>query len=344
MIAHWRAAWSGGAPGTTDALAPFGLVTIHPVGCEGGSDIANLRHAQTANFGVLPNPVMPNVYLAQGFDLSDPWSNPQSWVGNEGCDTPGAYNNGSFGKNCLPWDTSRWDASVLPLAPYVYNSTVPQYMGGLHPRLKSPVGKRLAQAYYNLVAGGTAAFTGPTVIGCTASTLTLAPGADSIIAVRFNTSLLRGESVTYDNSFNTNMSEWGRDRQDSPGFMICLLPQSSSPGTECEYTPRAPNWFSARVAVPDASGTALNVEVVNPTSEAVIVAAIRYGWALDDVDCCPQLPYALGYTVSVLENSPSLVFVAKLSSNLENVTSLHRLAPHPPPLYTCRHALLLPAP
>jgi hypothetical protein len=296
MISAWRAAWSGGAPGTTDPLAPFGLVTIHPVGCEGGSDIANLRHAQTANFGVLPNERMPNVFAAQGFDLADPWNNPASWVGNQGCDTAGKFNNGSFGPNCLPWDTNRWDAAMLPLAPYVYNSTVQMYMGGLHPRLKSPVGARLAQAYHNLVGGGSAAFTGPTVAGCTAAALTLPPGGSGSITVVFNATLLRGDTVGFDPTFDTNMTAWASDRQDSPGFMVCLLPANAPAGAVCEYTPRAPYWVAGRGA-PAGGGGSLAVSFSNPSATAAAtVSAIRYGWPLDDVDCCPQLPYAKGFT------------------------------------------------
>ena len=35
----------------------------------------------------------------------------------------------------------------------------PVYMGGIHPRIKRPVGERLATAAYNLVYGGTKAHT-----------------------------------------------------------------------------------------------------------------------------------------------------------------------------------------
>ena len=70
MIRDWRRYWTYD-PGTTDALAPFGLVTIHPQGCEGNSQIGLLRHAQTANVGHAPNELLPNVFVAQAFDLGD---------------------------------------------------------------------------------------------------------------------------------------------------------------------------------------------------------------------------------------------------------------------------------
>ena len=64
MVNEWRTEWSR-EPNTTDPLAPFGLVTMAPTGCEGGNDLGTFRWAQTANFGVMPNPAIPNSYLAQ---------------------------------------------------------------------------------------------------------------------------------------------------------------------------------------------------------------------------------------------------------------------------------------
>ena len=55
--------------------APFGLVTIAPSGSEGAADhLSAFRWAQTANFGVLPNPAMPRTFVAQAYDLNDPWA------------------------------------------------------------------------------------------------------------------------------------------------------------------------------------------------------------------------------------------------------------------------------
>jgi sialate O-acetylesterase len=60
-------------------------------------------------------------------------------------------------------------------------------MGPIHPRIKKPLGKRLALAAHNLVYGGAGAYTGPTISGCTAST--------SVITLYFNRTLLRGGAV-----------------------------------------------------------------------------------------------------------------------------------------------------
>ena len=55
LINGWRAAWSR-VPGTTDPLAPFGVVTLASSGSEGGPDFGTMRIAQTMSYGVLPTP------------------------------------------------------------------------------------------------------------------------------------------------------------------------------------------------------------------------------------------------------------------------------------------------
>ena len=58
LVKTWRQLWSATA-GTTDPLAPFGVVTLAPSGTEGGSDMGTMRLAQTGSYGVLPNSAMP---------------------------------------------------------------------------------------------------------------------------------------------------------------------------------------------------------------------------------------------------------------------------------------------
>jgi hypothetical protein len=50
-------------------------VTLAPSGGEGGADLPSMRWAQTASYGVLPNPAMPQTFVAQAFDLNDPFAN-----------------------------------------------------------------------------------------------------------------------------------------------------------------------------------------------------------------------------------------------------------------------------
>ena len=73
LIEGWRSVWSE-TPGTTDPLAPFGVVTLASSGAEGAdAAMGAMRIAQTAGFGVLPSPALPNTFVAQAYDLDDPW-------------------------------------------------------------------------------------------------------------------------------------------------------------------------------------------------------------------------------------------------------------------------------
>ena len=73
MVAQWRAIWSV-VPGTTDPLAPFGLVSLADGTDEAwGVNMAGLQRAQTASYGYVPNPALPNVFMASAYDLGDPW-------------------------------------------------------------------------------------------------------------------------------------------------------------------------------------------------------------------------------------------------------------------------------
>merc|ERR1719331_3511304 len=60
LVKGWRAIWSETA-GTTDAEAPFGIVTLASSGTEGADSAAMgaMRLAQTAGHGVLPNAAIP---------------------------------------------------------------------------------------------------------------------------------------------------------------------------------------------------------------------------------------------------------------------------------------------
>ena len=69
MINAWREHWSA-TPGTTDKLAPFGIVTLAAGSSEGnGKNMAGMRWSQSANYGEVPNPAMPGVFLAHAYLL-----------------------------------------------------------------------------------------------------------------------------------------------------------------------------------------------------------------------------------------------------------------------------------
>jgi hypothetical protein len=188
LINGWRAAWSK-TPGTTDPLAPFGVVTLASSGSEGGPNFGTMRIAQTMSYGVLPTPTMPNTFVAQAYDLDDEWGPGASpclntrgkWAccpqpGSGSCNSAGRYNaTRCAGREalCATACAADWDTPCL--------------MGGIHPRSKKPVGDRLGRAMVNTVYGGTGAFTGPTLAGCATAGATL--------TVQFNASLLRGDTL-----------------------------------------------------------------------------------------------------------------------------------------------------
>lgn len=173
LVASWRAAWSE-TPGTTDPLAPFGICTLSADDSEGAADMASFRFAQSGSFGVAPNEAMPNVYIAHGHDLADPYV----YCG----DAPQT-------KQCADCDTADPE----------YNCLQQWYMGpGIHPRLKKPFGQRLAASLLSGVYGFGGPVTGPTVAGCTYSA-----GASPSLVVAFNASLLAGAALVvkgYDTS------------------------------------------------------------------------------------------------------------------------------------------------
>lgn len=72
LVKLWREKWSA-VSGTTDPNAPFGVVALPGSGSEGGPNMGAMNIAQTASYGTLPNPAMPNTFLAEAYDLNDPW-------------------------------------------------------------------------------------------------------------------------------------------------------------------------------------------------------------------------------------------------------------------------------
>jgi hypothetical protein len=182
----------------------------------GARDFGGFRWAQTANYGVLPNPALPNTFLAQAYDLPDPWYIRPMCDAWHCCSVwpfaPKEFSLTSKGFALL----TACNASTAPHGgPSVCASfcesraaTPAGYLGNLHSRLKRPVGQRLAKAAFAQVYGGTSAFTGPTIAGCTLHR----PGhrenpfpwpfhasraANQTLAVRFNRTLMRDETLVW---------------------------------------------------------------------------------------------------------------------------------------------------
>ena len=155
LVKQWRQLWSVTA-GTTPSDAPFGLVTLAPSGTEGGSDIGTMRQAQTASYGYMPNPALPNSFVAQAYDLNDPYHN-DSCYGKYHCHD----NSEPKDDNVTSWGSCTGYCDSV--------KTTNWYMGPIHPRDKKPVGERLAASAAVIAYGHKGHSNGPTISGCTMS-------------------------------------------------------------------------------------------------------------------------------------------------------------------------------
>ena len=214
----------------------------------------------------------------------------------QNCSRPNK-NTGQYGPNCVqPWtNLSAWDPVMAPLAPSIRNDSTPSFMGGIHPRIKPPVGQRLVQAYINLFLGGDAPFTGPTISGCTVDA-----GAGTIV-VTYNASLLRGETVLVQ-PFDANISSWGS--RDSSSFMVCY---SLTGGGDClsDDQQQLDLWLPAfSVSGPDGSSAVLSIPP--PKNSSAVLSALRYGWTLSNEGdtCCPTFNVTRGYEACIPGNCP----------------------------------------
>ena len=138
------------------------------------------RYAQTMNTGYLPNEELPNTFNAAGYDLGDPCTEMDQSGSKQGGTGP-CCDNTQAGK-------AAW-ACFPGAQPYTT-----QYMGGLHPRVKGLVGKRLALAARAHVYGDAGrVWTGPVLQGCTISTST--DGQHPNVTLHFDKSLLLDDAV-----------------------------------------------------------------------------------------------------------------------------------------------------
>ena len=348
LVDLWRRMWSV-EPGTTSPTASFGLVTLAAGGSEGhGQHMSHMRWSQTANYGVLPNEKMPNTYLAQGFDIGDPWA--VGATNQQNCSKVDPA-TGKYGPSCLPWDDSTWLPSFKPMYPYIRNNTAPVYMGPIHPRIKHPVGQRLARAYKSLILGGATSHTGPTIAGCTAST-----GA---MELRFNTTLLKGDTVMLQ---GFNLTGWS----DSNGLLLCdgghPLANASicacsgwtplfcnatttppcnredntywyceeGPGVKPLHTPEmqgvtaektrlgwrpSPNpygmvWTPAAMKVASAGSVSVDTSALKGS-----VLAVRYGWNFNFDTCCPDARFQEGFLPCTPGACPLVTTQSELPGN-----------------------------
>eukprot|EP00756_Hemistasia_phaeocysticola_P019183 Hpha_TRINITY_DN15643_c1_g9::TRINITY_DN15643_c1_g9_i1::g.101267::m.101267/K05970/SIAE; sialate O-acetylesterase len=303
LVEGWRKVWSK-TPGTTDPMAPFGVVTLASSGSEGGPHMGAMRWAQTANYGVLPNAAMPNTFLAQAYDLDDEWGPGSGPCINEwACCPPGAWKAAPQNMTACKLGT-KGNPSLCDKA--CLEDTVPVAMGGIHPRSKYPVGDRLATAYWNTLMGGKAAGTGPTLSGCSVS------GGE--LTIRFNTSLLRGDKVTVQ-KYNSSAGLSFLDVMTDPTH-FCVEPMrvnatNASQGLFCpkwaggdaksNNTELDQGWVRLDLK-PGADGVSVTVDLkpLNGTAPA----ALRYAWGI--TDCCDHSDPTLYVTHGCVANCPIL--------------------------------------
>jgi hypothetical protein len=147
--------------------------------------------AQTANYGMLPNPAMPRSFLADSFDLGDPWHTPQ-------CGTNGTYGGGpSTGQMCCVDEEAPLGALCKGdhRGLWALNDTRDWAdLGTLHPRMKKPIGRRLAAGLHATAYNGSGPVSGPVLAGCSVEE------QGRILSLRFNTALLKGQGVLFNDS------------------------------------------------------------------------------------------------------------------------------------------------
>jgi hypothetical protein len=241
LVALWRKEWSA-TPGTTDPAFPFGLQTLSTGDSEGAADIGSFRFAQTASYGVMPNALMQGTWLSQGYDLADPWYFCEAGVSDcPGCDTSDAR----------------------------YNCSSPNVGPSIHPRIKVPVGQRLAAGALVTSYGFSGPVTGPTIAGCSYT-----PGA-ATLSVAFDTALLAGGALVV---------------QDYKG-LAAFSGFSVLAGSTDE--PQTGQWVAVNISL--AGAAAISVDL-GPLAGAA-PQAIKYAWGAtgswpndQDVTCCLPQP------------------------------------------------------
>eukprot|EP01043_Picozoa_sp_COSAG02_P067195 COSAG02_NODE_10709_length_1877_cov_1.098988_1_plen_349_part_00 len=296
------------------------------------------RWAQTANFGVLPNALMPNCFVSQAYDLNDPWAHAKgicstnsslrdscTWTNNNTAPPSPCCQCGETlaNKTACDWNVSLWNDDLRPLAPLIRTSSeTPFFMGPIHPRLKAPVGRRLAAPLITLAYGGTGTVTGPTISGCALD------DTSNTITLRFNKSLLAGDSVAITrtqvpippppapdpeerhppkwtgptpvqdssllqvctgNAIDCACLSWtynGTDKHHPSGF-ICEI---SADGNGLRRPPQATRgdiWSEAPIKLQ--SGESITVDTSHLNTSTGGVRAVKFGWSFSAGSCCVDL-------------------------------------------------------
>lgn len=306
-------------------------MTLASSGSEGGPNMGAMRQAQTASYGILPNAAMPNTFLAQAYDLDDEWGPAAGpCVTSEWACCPFACGGcAKYNKTSCDAGTKGKPAMCEPACDAALDTTF--RMGGIHPRSKIQVGERLATAYYNTLAGGKSAYTGPTLAGCTATAETL--------HITFNTSLLRGDTLTI-NAWGEPYTPPVRHASSMGGSylyvqtnasLFCMEPAGvvNASGATVPGMIQCPTWAGgdgvaqSAAADPldgqwtllnftaDAAGTGVVVDLAPLNGSAP--TAVRYAWGI--VQCCNDADPTLYVSHGCIASCPIYSKQAQLPAN-----------------------------
>eukprot|EP00039_Didymoeca_costata_P005967 m.86252 g.86252 ORF g.86252 m.86252 type:complete len:759 (+) comp13049_c1_seq1:108-2384(+) len=291
MIKSWRQFFSA-EPGTTASDAPFGLVSLAAGGSEGhDTNMAAFRWSQTGNYGELPNQAMPNTFLAHAYDMGDPMDNLRPPCSASNSWGPSPTNKSAFGPSgpCIWPPASAWNKAVLPLRDIVFQNMAPSFMGGIHPRFKYEVGRRLALAYMGVES--------PTLSGCSMS--------DGKLELQF-------KNLDYDdlllqwNVSDYNMSNW--NGKDSSSLMVC----AGEGATSSDCASNMSLWQAAPLLPGSSKSLMVQISMISSP-----ILAIRYGWPMmTGADtCCPNNLVAKGRKPCVPASCPIITSNNSLPAN-----------------------------
>ena len=211
------------------------------------------------------------------------------------------------GGPCTWPPASAWNKAVAPLREVVFANAAPSFMGGIHPRFKHEVGRRLALAYNGVSSA--------TIAGCTM--------AAKKIAIRFDAKLLGSDTLSLQwKPEDYNMSAWGV--QDSSSLMVCVgKPSANAPPSAADCLADFSLWKAAPLSLPaqkTAGGSAAaapSLEVDLSGLAGQVPVAVRYGWPLSTGadTCCPFTSVKSGKRPCIPGSCPIITAKNSLPAN-----------------------------
>lgn len=228
-------------------------------------------------FGVLPNPAIPNSFVTQAYDLDDPWGPAEGpcfsdW---ECCGRTVNVTKCNAGTNNNP--------AMCDKACAAYQDTVSH--GGIHPRDKKPVGDRMGLSAWVTAYGGKGPATGPTLAGCTVT--------GDKLEVRFNTTLLAGDEVIVQQYNQTLNMSYLEVQTDASLFCVEVV--------KVNNTNTCPSWAggssvtnTSMLGGPDVGWMPVNMSLTSTSAVTgdlsslmgAAPTAVRYAWGTSE--CCDK--------------------------------------------------------